>query len=157
MCVAVGGEHLEHAVLDLEDRDVERPSAKVVHRDDAAVAPVETVGQRRRRRLVHDAKHLEPGETTGVARRGSLRVVEVGRHRDDGAIHLEVELALFPEMVLRALLQLAQDERGNLRRRELAIVETDPDDPTGLATDPERQQRSLVTDVVDAAAHESLD
>ncbi len=157
MRVAVGGEHLEHAVLDLQDRDVERTAAKVVHRDDAAVAPVEPVRQRCGRRLVDDAKDFEAGESPGVARRGALRVVEVRRHGDDGAIHLEIELALFPEMVFGALPQLAKDERGDLRRGELAVVETDAHDPAGLASDPERQQRRLATDVVDAAAHESLD
>jgi hypothetical protein len=37
MCVPVGGENLEHAVLDLQDRDVEGASAKVVHRDRSAI------------------------------------------------------------------------------------------------------------------------
>ena len=76
-------EHLEHAVLDLEDRDVEGAAAEVVDGDDALVALVEAVGQARRRRLVDDAQHLEAGQAPGVARGRALRVVEVGRHRDD--------------------------------------------------------------------------
>src|SRR4029453_7599570 len=100
-----------------------RASAQVVDGDDAAVAPVETVRQRRRRRLVEDAEDFEPGQTSGIARRGALGVVEIRGHGDDRAIDFEVELALLAEVVLRALLQLPQDERGNLRRRELAIVE----------------------------------
>ena len=35
MCVAVGREHLEHTVLDAEDRHVECAAAQVVDRDDA--------------------------------------------------------------------------------------------------------------------------
>src|SRR5688572_20468084 len=95
MGVAVGGKDLEYTVLDLENRDVECPAAEVVDRDGAAVALVEAVGQRGGRRLVDDAQDLEPGQPSGVARRGALRVVEVGGNGDDGAIDLEVELALF--------------------------------------------------------------
>src|SRR4030095_13186486 len=69
----------------------------------------------------------------------------------------EVELALLAEVVLRALLQLPQDERGNLRRRELAIVEADAHDAARLTTDSEWQQRRLVANGIDAAAHKSLD
>ena len=142
MRVAVGRQHLEDAVLDLENRDVERAAAEVVDRDRAAVALVEAVGERRRGRLVDDAQHLEAGEPAGVARRRPLRVVEVGGHGDDRAIDLEVELALLAEVILGAALQLAQDERGDLRRRELPAGDADPDDAARLAADRERQQRS---------------
>ena len=60
-------------------------------------------------------------------------------------------------MLFGALFQLAQHERGNLRRRELAIADADADDASGFAADPERQQCRFVAHVVDAAAHESLD
>ena len=53
--------------------------------------------------------------------------------------------------------QLAKDERGNLRRREFPIGDTDADDAAGLAADAERQQRRLIPHVVDPAAHEALD
>ena len=46
------------------------------------------------------------------------------------------------EVLLGALLQLAQDERGDLRRRELAIAEPDAHDAAGFAADAERQQRA---------------
>ena len=105
---------------------------------------VEAVGERCGGRLVDDAQHFEPGQPAGVARRRSLRVVEVGGHGDDGAIDFEIELALLAEMIFRALLQLAKHERGDLRRRELAIVQPDADDAAGFTADPERQQRRLV-------------
>ena len=92
------------------------------------MALVEAVGERRRGRLVDDAQHLEPGDAAGVARRRPLRVVEVGRHRDHRAIDFGVDLALRCEELLGAPLQLAQDERRDLRRRELAIAEPDPHD-----------------------------
>ena len=69
----------------LQDGDVERAAAEVVHRDHACALPVEAVGQRRRGRLVDQAQHLETGDAAGVARGRPLGVVEVRRHRDDGA------------------------------------------------------------------------
>jgi hypothetical protein len=57
--VAVGRAHLEHAVADLEDRDVERAAAQVVDRDLLVRLLVETVGQRGRGRLVDDALDVE--------------------------------------------------------------------------------------------------
>ena len=57
--------------------------------------------------------------------RRALRVVEVRRHRDDRAIDFVVDLALLGEERFGAALQLAQDERRDLRRRELAIAEAD--------------------------------
>ena len=57
--VAVGGLHLEHAVADLQHRDVERAAAEVVHGDALAILLVETVGQRGGGRLVDDAQHLQ--------------------------------------------------------------------------------------------------
>ena len=157
MRVAVGRQHLEHAVLDAQNRDVEGAAAEVVDGDDAGVALVEAVGERRRRRLVDDAQHFESGDAAGVARRRALRVVEVGRHGDDRAIDFGIDLALGGEELLGAMLQLAQDERGNLRRRELALAEADADDAAGFAGDAERQQLRLVAHVVDALAHEALD
>jgi hypothetical protein len=61
--VARGRQHLEDAVGDLEDRDVERAAAEVVHRDAAcrwlfAVA----VGQRGGGGLVDDADDVEAGD-----------------------------------------------------------------------------------------------
>ena len=117
---------------------------------------VEAVRQRRRRRLVDDAQDVEAGDAAGVARRRALRVVEVRGHGDDGAVDFVVELALLGKKRFGAVLQVAQDERGNLRRRELARAEADPDDAAGIAADAERQQARLAAHIVDAFAHEAL-
>ena len=150
-------EHLEDAVLDAQDRDVEGAAAEVVDGDDAGVPLVEAVGERRRGRLVDDPQHLEAGDAAGVARRGALRVVEVGRHGDHRAIDFVVELALLGEERLGAVLQLAQDERGNLRRRELARRRG-----RSARRRPARRRRGTEAalasslHVVDALAHEAL-
>ena len=157
MRVAVGGEHLEDAVFDAEDRDVERAAAQVVHRDDAGVPLVEPVGERRGRRLVDDPQHVEAGDASGVARGGPLRVVEVRRHGDDRAIDVRIDLALGGEELFRPALQLAEDEGGNLRRRELAVSESDPDDARRVAADGEGEQTRFVAYVGQTLAHEPLD
>ena len=114
--VAVGRLDLDDALADFEDRDVERAAAEVVDGDRLVLLLVEAVGQRRRGRLVDDAHDLEAGDLAGVLGRLALRVVEVGRHRDDG---LGDRLA---EIFLRRLLQLLQDHRGDFRRRVFLAV-----------------------------------
>ncbi len=77
-----GRDDLEHAVADLEDRDVEGAAAEVVDRDLALDVLAEAVGQRRRGRLVDDADDVEAGDAAGVLGRLALAVVEVGGHGD---------------------------------------------------------------------------
>ena len=60
--VAIGRLDLEHAVADLENRDVERAAAEIVDRDLAAALLLQAVGERGRGRLVDDAQHVEPGD-----------------------------------------------------------------------------------------------
>jgi hypothetical protein len=82
--VAVGAEHLEDAVADVEDRDVEGAAAEVEDRDLLVLlALVQAVGERGRGRLVDDALDLEARDLAGVLGRLALGVVEVGRHGDD--------------------------------------------------------------------------
>ena len=116
--VAVGRLHLDDALADFENRDVERAAAEVVDGDRLVLLLVEPVRQRRRGRLVDDAHHLEAGNLAGFLRRLALRVVEVGGNRDDG---FRDRLA---EVLLRGLLQLLQDHRGDLRRRVFLVAAT---------------------------------
>ena len=118
--VAVRRLHLEHAVADLEDRNVERAAAEVIDRDGAGLLLVEAVGERGRGRLVDDAQHFEAGDLAGVLGGLALGVVEVGRDRDDGL------LDLLPEIGLGGLLHLLQDEGGDLRGRIGLAVRLDP-------------------------------
>ena len=69
--VAVRREHLEDALVQFEDRDVERAAAEIVDGDLRAVAqPVETVGERGGGGFVDDALD---GETRRVRRRALSR------------------------------------------------------------------------------------
>ena len=156
MRVAVGGKHLEHAILEFQDGNVERAAAQVVNRNRAAIPLVEAVGQRRRSRLVDDAQHFESGEPARIAGGRALRVVEVRRHGNHGAIDFEVELTLLAEVLLGAMLQFLEDERGDLGRRVLAPADRQAHDAAGLAADAQPQKRRVVAHVVHVAAHEPL-
>ena len=79
--VAVGRLHLEHAVADFENGNIEGAAAKVIDRDGAGLALVEPIGERGRGRLVDDAQHFEAGDLAGVLGGLALRVVEISRER----------------------------------------------------------------------------
>ncbi len=117
------GEHLEDVLSDLHDRDVEGPAAQVIDGDlPREIMPV-AVGQRGGRRLVDDAEHAEPRDSPGVLRSLTLVVVEVGRHRDDGALHGAAK------PVLRDPFHLAEDQRADLGNAVYRAVHLD----TGVA------------------------
>ncbi len=92
--VAVGRLHLERALADLEDRDVERAATEVVDGDRLVGLLVEPVRQRRRRRLVDDAQHVEARDLARVLGGLPLGVVEVGGDGDDRLGHPLAEVCL---------------------------------------------------------------
>src|SRR3569833_456087 len=109
--VAVGGLHLEHAVADLQDRDVEGAAAEVIDGDLAAFVLFQAVGQGGRGRLVDDAQHFQAGDLAGVLGGLALGVVEVGRDGNDRL------LDLLAEEGFGVVLDLAEDEGGYLLGR----------------------------------------
>ena len=107
--IAVGGLHLEDALADLEQRNVERAAAEVEHQHGAlGIAALEPVRERRGRGLVDDPEHLEAGDLSRFLRRLALGVVEVRRDGDD---RLRDRVA---QIGLGIPLQLRQDLRGDL-------------------------------------------
>ena len=96
MSVAVGGLDLDHTLAHLENRDIESAAAKVVDGDQLVSRLVQTVGQRRCRRLVDQSFHLQSSNLACVLGRLSLGIVEVGRHRDDGPFDLFAQSSLQP-------------------------------------------------------------
>jgi hypothetical protein len=93
--VARGRLHLEDALAELEDGDVERAAAEVEDEDRLIGALlVEPIGERRRRRLVDDAQDVQTGDRACVLGRLTLGVVEVRRDGDDRVGHLLAQVAL---------------------------------------------------------------
>ena len=148
--ITVGRQDLEDAVLHAQDRDVEGPATQVVDGDHPRLEAVESIGERRRGRLVDDAHDVEAGDPSRVLRRLALAVVEVGRDRDDGL------LDRLPEVLLGALLERPQHDRGHLGRRHLTILHLDLHDPVAR-DDLEREVAELVLDVLVPSPHEPLD
>ena len=106
--VAVGRNHLEHALGELEDGDIERAAAEVEHRIGTLGGILQPVGDRRGGGLVQQPQHVQAGEFGRVLGRLALRVVEVGRHRDHGAGQAAIEGLFRPRP------QRLQYFRGNL-------------------------------------------
>ena len=93
--VSRGGEHFEDSGVDREQRDVKGAAAQVEDQHRLRrMRPIEPKGDRRRRRLIEDAKHVEAGDRARVFCRLPLRVVEVGGHRHDHVLHLLAEVGL---------------------------------------------------------------
>ena len=151
--VAVGRLHLEDAVADLQDRDVEGAAAQVIDRDGAGALLLEAVGERRRRRLVDDAQHLEAGDAAGVLGRLALGIVEIGGHGDDRLGHLLAEIGL------GGLFHLLQDEGADLRGRIFLAAAFDPGIAIVAGDDLIGHQPAILLGqrIVEAPADQALD
>ena len=103
--VAVAGEDLDDALLDLCHRDIERSAAQVVDEQPFPVARVRVVGQDGGGGLVDDPHDLQPGKLARLAGGLALAVVEEGRHGDH---RLGDRVA---QRLLGSILERPQDDR----------------------------------------------
>jgi len=104
--VAAGGDHLEHAACEAQQRHVEGAAAEVVDQVQALAAVVQPVGQRGGGRLVDEPHDSQPSQLGGILGGLALRTIEVRGYRDHCAKKITVERILGP---------LPQDGQ-NLRR-----------------------------------------
>mmetsp|Transcript_1339 Transcript_1339/g.2881 ORF Transcript_1339/g.2881 Transcript_1339/m.2881 type:complete len:390 (-) Transcript_1339:242-1411(-) len=105
--------HLEDAVVEVEQGDVEGAAANVVdHHRHRLRALVQAVGHRCGSRLVYGPQHVEPREGGGASGRADLRRREANRHREHDIVYLT------PDVALGSLLELADNEGANLLGRE---------------------------------------
>ena len=92
--ISVGREDLENTLVQLENRDVERPAAEIVNRDLCSAAQlIQSVGESRGGGLVHDALDRKTRELAGAFRGAALRVIEVRGHGDHGTRNRTAECA----------------------------------------------------------------
>ena len=126
--VAVGGDGLDVARRQPQQRGVERAAAEVVDQDrhlllgrvvGREIAEHFAEGQGGGRRLVDDVQHLQARHLAGVAGAFAARLVEIGRHGNHDAID-------FAERANDFGLQLLQDARLNHFRRQLPAVDGPP-------------------------------
>ena len=149
--VAAGREHLEDALLEFEDGDVERAAAEIEDRVEALGGRVEAVGERGGGGFVHQPQHFEAGEARGVAGGGARGVVEIGGHRD----HRLRDVAA--ERRLGAAAQRAKNIGRDLHRGERAARHFQARHTAVARHDAPGQRSRERGEVVDAAAHEALD
>ena len=142
--ITVRGKHFKLLVTvnvgNVNDRNIERAAAQVVHSDRAVrrAALVHTKGQCRGGRLIDDALHIQTSNTSGILRRLTLTVIKVGRHRNNGLRH---GLA---KIILSGLLHLAKHFSGNLLRRKLLAAHFNPRVTVIGANDAERSKLKIL-------------
>mmetsp|Transcript_129157 Transcript_129157/g.346414 ORF Transcript_129157/g.346414 Transcript_129157/m.346414 type:complete len:184 (+) Transcript_129157:705-1256(+) len=154
--VAAGGDHLEHAIVNGEQADVEGATAQIVHEDVLLGLLVQTVRDGRCRRLVDDAEDVHTRDGARILRGLPLRIVEVRGHGD----HCVIDL--LAQVILGSLLHLRQDHGGDLLRLQVLglslHLHIDERLPT-LVDDLERQQlhvllyRGILEATPDQALH----
>ena len=153
MGVAVGRHDLENAVPDLEDGNVERPAAEVVHGDFLVAFLVQPVGERCGGGFVDDAEDFQSGDASGVFGGVALAVVEVG---GDGYHRLRDG---FAEVGFGVLLHLLQNHRGDFGRGVAVARHFDVGVAVGVAGYFVRHKPDVALDaaVFVAPPHEALD
>src|SRR5229473_3659668 len=94
MCIAVGCEHLEDSIMQLENGNIERAATQVIHRNSAVLALVESISERCGGGLVHQAQNVQARDAARILGGLPLGVVEVGGHRDNGLVNRHAEVLL---------------------------------------------------------------
>ena len=126
LVVATRRDHPDLVLRHVDDRDVERAAAEVVHEHAAVLAGRgKPVGDRGRGRLVDDVHDVQPCHLARVAGRLALRRAEVRRHRDDDVRERSFRRRIDAEHAERVLHDLLEDERGDGLRVPLLAVDLD--------------------------------
>ena len=150
--IAIGRFHFEHAVAQLQDRNIARTAAQVEDGDLHILAfLIQTVSQRSGRRLVDDTPHLQARDLTGLLRSLTLRVGKIGRNGDYRFRNL------LPQVILGRLLHFLQNDRRNLLRRILAAVDIHTRRIVIAANHLIRRTLDLLCHLIVSFAHKTFD
>ncbi len=149
--VAVGAEHLEDVVADVQDGDIEGAAAEIEDGDLFVLLLLEAIGQGGGGRLVDDSLDLEARDLAGVFGRLTLGIVEVGRDRDDGLVDL------LAEVVFGRLLEVLEDHGRDFRRGVFLASHVDLDQFAGPARDAVRDDLLFGSDLIVPSTHKPLD
>ena len=152
MGVAVGGFHLEHAVTEFQDGDIEGAAAEVVHSDlHVLVLLVESVCKGCGGRLVDDTLDVEAGDLAGFLGCLPLGIREVCRNCDDSFGDR------LTEIILGSLLHLLEDDCADLLGRVETPVDVDAGGVVVALYYAVRHTCGLTAYLVVGFAHETLD
>merc|ERR1719231_1182873 len=87
--VSIGGKHLEDAIVNREESDIEGSASQIEDKDVGLSAGfVHSIGNGSSCRLVDDALDLKASNLTGILGGLTLGVIEVSRHSDDSMLDL---------------------------------------------------------------------
>ena len=149
--VAIRRFDLNDSFADLEDRDVERTTAKVEHGDRLVLLLIKSVGQRSGRRFVDDTQNLKACDLARILGGLTLCVVKIRWNRDDGLFDLRSKI------IFRRLLQFLQNHRCDFRRAVLFALGRDAYVAVAGLFDLIGNLLDLVRNLVELAAHKTLD
>ena len=152
--IAIGRLHLEDAVANFKDGNIEGAAAQIIDGDRALLLLVQAIGKCRRGRLVDDAKNFEAGNFAGIFGCLALRVVKIGRDCNNG---LGDFLA---KMGFSGLFHFLQYEGGNFGRGEFfGVAALNPGIAIGGFDDFIRHHPDVFLGhrIVEAPADQSLD
>ena len=152
MRIAVGRLDLKDALTQLQDGDIEGPTAQVIDSDYLIPLLIQPVGQRGSCRFVDDTQDLESCNRSRVFGRLALRIVKVGWHRNHG---LGNTLAQFG---FRIDFHLLQNHRRDFRRTVFASTQHHADIAVGGPRDlvGHALHRALDLGIIELAPHETL-
>ena len=130
LVVAAGRLHFQNALKHLQQRHVKRSAAKVIHQHMAFFLHVfQSVAQRRRRRLIQNALHRQPGHLPGGDRLPALYLVKIRGNGNYGPVHV------LAQIFRRVIAHIGQQTRLQLNGGILALAKGDALARAGLPLD----------------------
>ena len=114
--VAIGSQHRDNALCDLDDGYIEGAASQVVHHNVLFLLIVQAVSQGSSGGLIDNPLHIQARDLARVLGSLALGIVEVRRNGDHRFRHLLAQITLC------VCLQLLQNHSGNLLGRVLLVV-----------------------------------